>query len=45
MVYAGIFFFGGGGVMEVGEGVCLEKFATSYLRLPGLHDHPLNVFS
>lgn len=31
------FFFWGGG--------CEEKFATSYLRLPGLHDHPLNVFS
>lgn len=31
------FFFWGGG----GE----EKFAISYLRLPGLHDHPLNVFS
>lgn len=31
------FFLEGGGVEE--------KFATSYLRLPGLHDHPLNVFS
>lgn len=30
------FFLGGGGE---------EKFATSYLRLPGLHDHSLNVFS
>lgn len=29
------FFLGGGE----------EKFAISYLRLPGLHDHPLNVFS